>query len=152
MSEIIVNIFGVGLGLFLFIFSRGFLSSAKPGVPSAAFFPTIISIVLMFLSISNLATMLVKSRKKSPSASEEKPPILVKKVIQMGIIVVLMFLYALFWSLHIGHFILNSIIVFVPISILISDEQEWWKSLLFSTGLVIFIYVLFTVGLKVRLW
>jgi len=69
----------------------------------------------------------------------------------MGILL-LLFLYAILWDNHIGHFILNTIIVFSPVCWLMSDEKEWWKTALYITCLTFFIYALFVFVLKVRIW
>ncbi len=152
MAEIIVSSLGAALSVFLFVFSRGFAGSGRAGVPSAAFFPTVISAILMFLSIYNIIKSVVRIRKEKQAGTYQKAVFVKGKVFQILAVVGLMVLYATFWNLHIGHFLLNSIVVFVPISILLSDETAWWKSAVFTTCLVIFIWILFSYLLRVRLW
>lgn len=152
MTEIIVCGLGIVISIILFVFSRGFSVSAKPGVPSAAFFPTLISIVLLFLSILVLIKVLIRINNEKKKGTHKQIVFVKTKVFQFVAILGLMVLYAILWNYHIGHFILNSIIVFVPISILLSDEKVWWQSAIFSSGLIIFVYLLFTTVLRVRLW
>ena len=149
MAEIAVNIIGLLISAFLFIFSRDFSVSTRPGVPSAAFFPTIISAILLFLSILNLVKYII-ARKKGEA--EDPAPIGRAKMLQFFELVVLLFLYAVLWYFHIGHFILNTVVIFTVVCWLLSDETEWWKSALFVLGVTIFIYCLFVLFLRVRLW
>lgn len=151
MIEIIVNVLGIAIAAFLYIFSRDFSVSTRPGIPSAAFFPTIICVALLILGIYNLVKIVVFKKKHVDPASESIR-ITKLKVLQMLAIVSLMALYAVLWNYKIGHFILNSIICFTPICWLLGDEVEWWKSAIYIVGLTIFIYLLFGVGLKVRIW
>lgn len=149
MAEIAVNIIGLLISAFLFIFSRDFAVSSRPGVPSAAFFPTIISVILLGLSILNLVKYFVAKKK----GDVEKPiPIGKEKMLQFFALIALLFLYAILWYFHIGHFIINSAVIFTVVCWLLSDETEWWKSALFVTGVTIFIYCLFVMFLRVRLW
>lgn len=149
MIEIMINVAGICISAFLYYFSKDFAVSTREGVPSAAFFPRIIAAILLLLSIINLVKIFVQKKKNTYKAPEAT----VKgRALQIIAVVALLLFYAILWKSHIGHFILNSIIVFVPICWLISDEIEWWKSLIYVVCLVIFIYLLFSVGLKVRLW
>ncbi|MFA6846174.1 MAG: tripartite tricarboxylate transporter TctB family protein [Sphaerochaetaceae bacterium] len=151
MAEIIVCSLSTGLSLFLLYFAKGFPKSIKPNVPSASFFPTIIGVILLGLSLFNLIHALIRI-KKAKSAGYEKQSVEKGKVFQILEIVLLMFLYAFLWKYHIGHFLLNSIVVFALICVLLGDDVSWQKSVVFSTGLVVFVYVLFTFLLRVRLW
>ncbi len=152
MAEIIVSSLGAALSIFLFVFAQGFTGSGRAGVPSAAFFPIVISVILMLLSVYNIIRTVVRIQKEKKAGTYQKPVFVKGKVFQILAVVGLMVLYAILWNLHIGHFLLNSIIVFVPISILLSDETAWWKSAIFTVCLVVFIYVLFSYLLRVRLW
>lgn len=149
MAEVIVNALGMAISIFLFVFSRSFAAPTKPGVPSAAFFPTIIAVILFCLSIFNTAKYLGAKKK---GLVEEPQKINRFKLIQFFFLVLLLVIYTVAWNYKIGHFIINTIIIFSPVCWLLSDETEWWKSVLFITGLTIFIYLLFVVGLKVRIW
>ena len=149
MFEIVVNVLGIVISAFLFVFSRGFAASSRPGIPSAAFFPTIISVILLFLGILNLVKYFIA---KKNGEVEEEAKMSHVKLLQFFALLAILLLYATLWDFKIGHFILNSIICFSPICWLLSDETEWWKSVLFVTGLTIFIYLLFVTGLKVRIW
>jgi len=151
MSEVIVCSISTFFSLFLLYFAQGFPKSVKPNVPSASFFPTLIAIVLLGLSIYNLVVCLIQ-RKKAKEAGEKKEKIVKRKVLQIVEILLMLFLYAFLWKFHIGHFLLNSILVFTPVCLLMGDETVWWKSTIFSVCLVVFIYLLFTFLLKVRLW
>jgi hypothetical protein len=149
MSEFIVCGINLAFAHFLIIFAQDFPKSVKPNVPSASFFPTIIGVILLGLSIYNLIHAIIV-RRKNPSS--ESKTIQKGKVLQILEILVLLFLYAFLWKLHFGHFIINSIAIFVPVCILLGDEKPWYQSAIFATCLVLFIYSLFTFLLKVRLW
>lgn len=149
MIEIIVNGVGIAIAAFLYIFSRDFSVSKRAGVPSAAFFPTIIAVVLLFLGVYNIVKYLIAKKKGNVEASEKMSRI---KLLQFLSIIALMLLYAVLWNYRIGHFILNTIVCFIPVCWLISEETEWWKSAIYIVGLTIFIYFLFSIGLKVRIW
>jgi hypothetical protein len=146
-----MNGVSIFLGLFLLFFARNFPPSNKPNVPSASFFPIIIAIVLIGLGIYNLIIYL-RQKKHAKAEAEQQTHYSMGKVVQVGQVIALMLAYALLWHFHIGHFLLNSIIVFIPVTLLISDEVKWHKSVIFTISLVIFIYALFTYLLKVRLW
>lgn len=152
MAEIIVSSLGAVFSIFLFVFSRGFAISKRVGIPSAAFFPTVISVILMFLSVLNIVKAVVRISKERSAGTYKKVEIPKGKITQMLAVIGLMVLYAVLWNYHVGHFLLNSIVVFVPISILLSDEIEWWKSAIFSICLILFIWVLFSYLLRVSLW
>lgn len=151
MANIIVCGVSIFFSLFLFFFAKDFPVSNKVNVPSAAFFPTIISVVLLVLGIYNSVVSVINLRKERASGVL-KEKIQVGKIIQLMEVILLMLLYTLLWHFHIGHFILNSILIFIPISLLISDEVEWYKSVFFTISIVMFIYLLFKFLLRVRLW
>lgn len=151
MANLIVCGVSIFFSLFLLFFAKDFPVSNKPNVPSAAFFPIIVSIILFMLGVYNAIVELIRLKKEKTS-NNVKERIFFGKVLQVAEIVLLMLLYALLWHFHIGHFILNSMLVFIPISLLISDEVEWYKSVIFSVCIVMFIYLLFTFLLRVRIW
>ena len=66
-------------------------------------------------------------------------------------IVMLMLCYCLLWIFDLGNFLLNSMAIFLPIALLYSKERVWWKTLLFVTTLVVFMFVLFRYLLRVPL-
>lgn len=149
MYDIIINGLGILIFAGTFIFSKGFAVSKREGVPSAAFFPRIIAVVVLVFAVYNLIRFLIKRKK----GMYEKPEKMQEgRFVQFMGILLLLFLYAILWDNHIGHFILNTIIVFSPVCWLMSDEKEWWKTALYITCLTFFIYALFVFVLKVRIW
>lgn len=149
MYDIIVNAIGIILSIGIFVFSRGFAVSKREGVPSAAFVPRIIAVVVLVLAIFNLVRFIIKRAK-----GEYEAPAKIQhaRFLQLMAIIMLLILYALLWNFHIGHFIANTIIIFTPVCWLLSDEREWWKSAIYVVILTIFIYLLFVNLLKVRIW
>lgn len=153
MAHLIVCITGILYSSFLLIFSQQFPKSTKPNVPSAAFFPRIIGIILLGLSIYNVVAWLLarKQQMQEEQVESVKAGIAKGKTLQMVQIIALIVAYAVLWHFHLGHFLLNSTIIFFPLVMLLSDEKKWYYNAIFTVVLVAFIYVLFTVVLKVRL-
>jgi len=152
MAEIIVCSFGFIISVFMLAYAQTFPKSFKPGVPSSGFFPSIVNTVLMLLSLFCLIHSITTMIKAKKSGTYTKKTVEKAKVMQILEIVILMFLYAGLWQVHIGHFLINSIVIFSAICVLFGDDAKWQKSVMFATGLVVFIYLLFTYLLKVRLW
>ncbi|MCH3918063.1 MAG: PAM68 family protein [Spirochaetia bacterium] len=152
ISEMIVCIISLLFSIFLFYFARFFPTSQNPDIPSAAFFPFIISTLLFGLSVLNIAKGILSAYKGKKDGTYVKEVFQKGKVIQIVMIVLFLFLYVILWYLHVGTFILNSIVVFVPVCMLMSNEKAWWQNALFAIFLVLFIYVLFSFLLRVRLW
>jgi uncharacterized membrane protein len=149
--EILVSVIGLGFSLFLFILSRKFPPSSQPGVPSAAFFPAIIAVIIFALAMVQVIRIAVKWKKTNKGEKPANPARNKKNVIRLVEIVLLMILYSLLWMFNFGHFLVNSIVIFIPIGILFGGavEREWWKTSIFIVVLVTFIYCLFKFLLKI---
>ncbi len=150
MTEILVNILGLAVSAVLYFGSSSFRVSRRPGVPSAAFFPTIIAVILLVLGVYNLIVIFMKRKKGEKSAETVKMSKM--RLMQFFGVLALLVLYALLWQYHLGHFVLNSAVVFTCICWLMSDETEWWKTLIYCTALSLFIFLLFSQLLRVRIW
>lgn len=152
MSNIIVCIINIAFSLFLLIVSCFFPVSMKQNIPSASFFPRIVGSILLCLSVYNFIRVIFVLRKNKKSFSAEKNTIAKAKIFQLLEIILLLFAYAVLWQLHIGHFLLNSFAAFIPVSILLGNEVAWYKSTIYTICLIIFIYLFFTLLLRVKLW
>ena len=156
--ELLVCVIGIAFSLFLFALSRQFPPAPQIGMPGAAFFPGIVSGVLFGLSLTQLIITLIKRRKissggETTQTASEQPQSGRKQIFRIIGIVLLVLLYALLWMYNVGHFIINSIVIFIPISILYGGarERQWWKTAIFVVVLVMFIYVLFIYLLKIAI-
>jgi hypothetical protein len=149
--EITVCAVSLIFSVFLFTLSRQFPPSPHPLMPGPAFFPFLVAAAVFSLSLAQLVITLVK-RKKTGSGEEAAQPER-KHTLRIVIIILLILLYALLWMYHIGHFLINSIAVFIPVSMLYggAKERQWWKTSLFVVVLVVLTYVLFKYLLKVDL-
>ena len=156
--ELLVSIVGLAFGLFLFSGAQQFPPATQPGLPGAAFFPVIISTIIAGLSLANLCIVLVKRKKIQGAGSDtaqdaQHVQFARKQILRVVGIVILTLLYALLWGYNIGHFIINSIVIFIPISMLYGGarERQWWKTSIYVVLLVVLIYVLFKYGLRVAI-
>ena len=156
--EIVVYLIGLIFGLFLFVVSRGFPPASQAGLPGAAFFPGIVSTVIIGLSLILLVTALIKRWKTRSTggetqASTEQSKFARKQAFRVIGVVLLIFLYALLWGLNIGNFLINSIVIFIPISMLYGGarERKWWKTVIFVVVLIVLTYILFTTFLRVSI-
>ena len=156
--ELLFSIIGMAFGVFLFVGAQHFPPTAPhPGVPGARFFPNIISIIIFGLSLVILVFTLAK-RKKMRIPDENKPgkeevQFARKQALRIVGIVVLALIYALLWSLNMGHFVVNSIVIFIPITMLFggAQERQWWKTSIYIVFLIVFVYVLFKHVLRVAI-
>jgi hypothetical protein len=150
-SEILVSAIGLGFSLFLFILSRKFPPSTQPGVPGAAFFPGIVAVVIFALAMVQVVRIAVKRTRPGGGEKAEDSGQNKKNIIRIIEIVLLMLLYSLLWMFNLGHFLLNSTVIFIPVALLYGGavEREWWKTSIFVVILVVFIYCLFKFLLKV---
>lgn len=150
-AEILVSAVGLGFSLFLFILSRRFPVSSQPGVPGSAFFPTIVAVLIFAFSAVQVIGTVVKRIKIQKDGSTEDTGQKRKNIIHVIEIVLLLVLYSLLWLFNIGHFLANSIVIFIPIALLYGGavEREWWKTSIFIVVLVVFIYCFFKYFLKV---
>lgn len=158
LVELLVCIISLAFSLFLFVLSRQFPPSTQPGMPGPAFFPGIVAIAIFGLSLAQLIIAFVKRKKIPPGGRTVQPDTgqnqsELKQAVRIGEIVLLILLYALLWIYNIGNFLINSIVIFIPISMLYGGarERQWWKTSIFVVVLVVFNYVLFKYLLKVAI-
>ena len=156
--ELLVCVIALAFSLFLFVLSLQFPPSTQAGVPSAAFFPGIVSAVIFGLSLTQLIINLIKQKKIRSDGGTTQPGTeqgqsAWKQALRIVEIVLLILLYSLLWIFNVGHFLVNSIVIFIPISMLYGGgrERQWWKTSIFVVVLVVFIYVLFKYLLKVAI-
>lgn len=152
MIEIFVNLLGIAISAMLYFGSSSFRVSKRPGVPSASFFPTIIAVILLVLGVYNIIMVLIKRKKLDSNVDADTKSMSKLRLLQFVSICALLVLYAVLWLFHLGHFILNTAVIFTGVCWLMSDEREWWKTLIYITVLTIFIYILFGQFLRVRIW
>jgi hypothetical protein len=155
-SEILVAFTSLIFSLFLFIGSRRFPPSRQAGVPGTAFFPTIISCLIFTFALIQIINIIRKYLISSKNNGNEHTTaqdftLVQKKVLHIAGIIALMLFYSFFWLFNIGHFLVNSIIIFLPIAFLFGGtiETNWWKLSIFIVILLTFIYSLFKLILRV---
>ena len=148
--ELVIYLISLAFGIFLLLGARQFPPSTMPGVPSSAFFPNIISTVIIALSLILMVTSLVKRIKTRASGGEvqtnpEQIKFVWKQALRIAGVILLLLLYGLLWHFNIGHFLINSIVFFIPITIIYGGAQEkkWWKTSIYVVIVVVIAYVLF---------
>jgi hypothetical protein len=149
-SELLVTCAGLGFSIFLFVVSGSFPQSTQAGVPSAAFFPQVVAVIIFGLSGAQLARTLV-TRIRNGNGAEKEAVANKRNIIHIVEVLLLVILYCLLWKYNIGHYVINSIVIFIPIAMIFggSTEREWWKTCIFIVVLVAFIYCLFKFVLRV---
>ena len=156
--EIVVSVIGLAFGVFLLVGARQFPPATQPGMPGAAFFPYIVSVVILILSIATLVIALAKRKRMQSNSGNTEPDakqaqFARNQAFRIAGVVLLSLFYALLWHLNIGNFLINSLVFFIPIAILYdgAKERPWWKTAIFVSVLVVFIYILFKYVLRVAI-
>lgn len=151
IADIIISAIGMFFSVFLLIGSMTFPKSNQPGVLSAAFFPRMIAVILLLLSLMILASFIMKllSSKKSDKIEFVGNYNGMMDIVK---IVSLILIYSILWILGIGHYIINSVIILICVQRVFNHgEKSLLSSGIFTVGLVVFIYYLFKFVLRVPL-
>lgn len=146
-----VCLLGLGFSAFLFGFARTFPHSQVEGVAGAGFFPTIVAVVLFALSALVLASELAGRRMRLAGGSQSSGGSAPARGNAAAVVQVLLLLllYAALWAAGIGHYLVNSLVIFTLVACIYSRERPWWKNAIFVAVLVVFIYVIFKYLLRI---
>ena len=149
--DIIISLTGIFFSFFLLIGAKSFPESRQPGVLGAEFFPKCIAIILLLLSL-----MIVLGIIRKLLSNKQK-----KQVVFLGNsqgfldvvkVLILILIYCVLWMVGIGHYLINSVVILVCIQRVFNHgEKSLLSSVIFTAGVVIFIYCLFKFGLRVPL-
>lgn len=145
--EIGICILGIAFSIFLFIFSIQLPPGPQKGIPGPSFFPYIISTVIFFVSVI-VALNAFRKNYKQPS---NRSVLEFKTFLRFLFTIFILGLYSVLWIVDFGNFIVNTLIVFIPLGIMYSVKR-WYISTFFVIILVSFIYLIFSYILRVPLW
>ena len=148
--EIGICLLSIGFSIFLFIFALKLPPGAQKGIPGPALFPFMISIIIFMLSLGIAVNAFLRNYKKKDTDIINKNIIESKFLLPLFLTISLLGIYSVLWIIDIGNFIMNSIIIFVPLGLLFS-KKRWYFTTLFIIVLVIIIYLIFSKILRVPL-
>ena len=143
--DLIISIVIFSLGILLYYGSTTLPSGFSPGVPGPDFFPRLMAIGLIILSI---CLFIQWSRKKEIYL--EKEFFKTKAFKNLLSIILFTTIYVIFWILEIGTFLINSFIYF-SIILYLFGEKRILQVLSISAGFSLFTFYFFTRVLHILL-
>jgi hypothetical protein len=144
--EIAICILSMGFSLFIFTFGLKLPPGPQKGIPGPSLFPMIVSCAIFILSLITVMISLLRRRPKGVTFKK----IETKSILRLVFAIVLMGIYSSLWIAGIGNFIINSLLVFVPMGMVLSNKS-WYSSGIYIIAVVIIIYLIFNVMLRVPL-
>lgn len=118
------------------------------GAPGSGFWPRIIAVILILLSVALIAEELIKSRKKTSADEPEEDP--AKPLHRKRVYLMFAAMIILAFSLKYLGFVISAL-WFIPAVMLIMEEKRWPVLLASSVGITAAVYVIFTYALKMSL-
>jgi putative tricarboxylic transport membrane protein len=138
----------VHIGLLLNIIAVLFyINTSSFRTKDAATWPKMILVILMILSTALLLDGLKKT-KEGVEKNEDKPEISSDTVTGVLIGIFMMIAYAILMRFT-GFFV--STAIFLPASIWLLGNRNWKAIILVTAGMELFVYLMFVVGLKLRM-
>ena len=154
LGEFIAGVIAAGLGVFVFIYTEmhpklTFAPVLSDGAPGAGFFPMIFSAILVVLGVALMMQNLARMRKKETNDEIQKKKALVTKenLLTAALLLAAVCVFLVAWKLTKQFYICISCLIFV-INLLF--KRSWKFSLIMSAALVLFLYLMFSVGFKIQ--
>jgi len=143
--DLIISIVIISLGILLYYGSTTLPTGFSPGVPGPGFFPRLMAIGLIILSIFLFIHWL-----KKKEIYLEKGFFKTKAFKDLLFIILFTFIYVVAWIYEVGAFLINSFIYF-SIILYFLGEKRIFQILSISAGFSIFTFYFFTRVLHILL-
>ena len=146
MLDIVLGIIFISISLFVWISASSFPSATVMEGLGPDFLPVLLSIILIGLSVLLIISGIAKLLRKN--SNEEKITIFNFNELKIpGILIILIFIYLILIK-HLGFLIMTPILLFFTMKIMNAKNNV---SILVSISFTLVTYLVFSIGLGVRL-